>query len=461
MSAEGCQSQVGLGADWYSGTGRCSRSPWEVARATGKPVVDRTAMTDMLCFPLLPADPERSLLVGVRRHSRHWQSSIQVWHDHGLPKPHSLANWLSLLDRALVAAVGAALEGADRPAVLTTGGLDSSLVAAIVKEVTGEPPVLISIGAGLVGPTERVLQEHLRDWLGATQARLEELPPFDLASLRRLNAGADFPTGGVFSHVWDAAASLAIEAGADVLLTGEGADDLFSTGGATPWAHLREGRIRAGLAILGQSRTSFDDSPARTLARNIRHAGLPTLLRPEIPPVAHRWRARSPEEADQAAYRRRQQIRRLRQLGIPALAGQSATWLERLDLVGPADSTGSIRVASPIADQRVWAIASKGRISHERPDAPSWQEKQPLRLLARSRLPAAITEQRKVGVPNQIATLLHNADVHRHRESLEDSANWLGINLDDHYFDPGSLAAETGLDWSRLLAMCIWAENAR
>lgn len=435
-----------------------ARTPWPIARALGDIRPDPIAVADMVHSPLLPSDPDISCLSGVSRLSAHQRRLDQVIGNapgRGLT-PRRL---LSELDERLRCAVRSTLPQDGRVAVLSTGGLDSSVVAAMVREVLGVSPVLIAVRGGLSSPTECHLQKELARALGSKLLTLDELPGFSLRPLIQLNRDSDFPVGGVFSHIWDAALDLAQECGAKVVLTGEGGNELFSTGLATAADQLRAGRLVAALTTVGRSRPSNGTSVTRSIRRGFRSGMFPDLREEGSRGYVIRWQGRYAACAPQAHLRRREQIRQLRERRLSHAAIAAHLWLERTDLYAARSSRGEIIVKSPLAeDAQLWSYLASAP-ANLLANTATGQDKQLLRLIGRRYLPAAITETRKVGVANQIAILLRTVD-RGELQQIRAGADWLGLSLDSAYERPADLPADCGLAWTRTLAMSAWGLNA-
>lgn len=411
----------------------------------------------MVHSPLLPSDPQHSPLLGVNRLNAHQRRLDRVdASDFGRLTPEQI---LSELDSRLRNAVQSGLPQDGPVAVLATGGLDSSVVAAMAREILGVPPLLIAIRGGLSSPTECALQERLAQALGSTLLVMDDVPSFTLLPLVRLNRESDFPAGGVFTHVWDAALCLAREAGAAAVLTGEGGNELFSPGLAAAADHFRAGRVLAALTAAGRSRPSDGTSVSRSIRRGLHTGMFPDLREEGSSAHVARWQGAHAASARQAHLRRRRQIRRLRRRGLSNAAIAAHVWLERTDLYGARSSSGSIPVSSPLAeDDALWSLTAAMPEPLMASTAVG-QDKHLLRLVARRYLPTAITETRKVGVPNQIAIILRTVDrdeLHRIRAG----ADWLGLNLTSDYDSPADLPADCGLAWTRMLAMSAWGLNA-
>ncbi|MGW2935621.1 asparagine synthase-related protein [Streptomyces sp. NPDC001156] len=372
-----------------------------------------------------------------------------------------LTDAVDCLEGHLRAAVISAIAGADRVGVLATGGVDSSVVAAVVGEVTGIPPLLVSVRGGLSSNREVALQNTLARALGCTLLTCDGIPTFSLDALLRLNEGSDFPKGGVFTHVWDQACERALAAGADVLLTGEGGDELFSPGPALFADLMAAGHPLQAAATLGRYRRSDGSGYLKGMLRQATQGFLPTLIQPVGQDIARQWRGAYADDSRGASARRRAQISRLRKCGHSRTSAATTIWLERVDLHAAQDSMGRITCRSPLAESRaLLECVNAMPAGFRNPMRTGCQEKFLLRLVGRRRLPAEITEQRKVGVVNQISVLLRHIARFPESDRIGTAAEWLGVTLNDAFWRPTSLPAELGLDWTRLLALCTWASNA-
>jgi len=171
------------------------------------------------------------------------------------------------------------------------------------------------------------------------------------------------------------------------------------------------------------------------------------------------WQGLYSADARETHLRRRRQIRQLRKRGFSYTAIAAHVWLERTDLYAARSSFGGISVSSPLAeDAGLWswmAAIPEPLMAH----TVAGQDKQLLRLIARRYLPSAITETRKVGVPNQIATILRTVD-RGELQMIRSGADWVGLSLTPDYDTPRDLPADCGLAWTRMLAISAWGLNA-
>lgn len=414
----------------------------------------------MLHAPLPPSNRQGTLLLGVSSHAT-------AYHE---PPTYCLSpaasgvlleETVDRIEYCLRAAVADACAGTV-PAVLATGGLDSAVIAALVRDVTGTPPTLVSAGAGLLSSVELRLLDDLAGTLGSPQLRLGAVPAFDVEPLLRLNRRADLPRGGVFSHVWDALADLAGAAGETVLLTGVGGDELFSSGFPHALDLLVRGHLTAGLAVLGRTRPSDGSGTFRHVLEQHRSGCLPSKAYGPNEYLLNHWRGAHAGDAAGAHRRRRAQFAAAAREAGSAAGAEIAVRMERLDLTAATDSRGNVRVEHPMLASKALRAAVVGAPPAHRSFAgPGALDKTLLRLVGRRYLPAALTETRKTGTINQIAVLLAHGPIPiPTRRLLATAGKWLGLDLDDRFWTPNRLPAEVGVDWTNMLAMSAWATNA-
>jgi len=287
-----------LEGDASYGSGLACASELKALLRTGRAPaeIDPAALEIYLALGYVPAP--YSLIRGVRKLpaasfavyqagrltiERYWQPSLAVH------RPRR--SWRETVDETRAVVTGA-IEGqmmSDVPVgVMLSGGLDSSIVAAIAQQAAGGPLHTFSIGF----ETHRSELEHIynldRDHARSVSASLGtvhheislddsgELEPL----LRRLVAQLDEP-------VWEPSFAsiylisiLAREHGVKVLLSGDGSDELF---GGYPWhpALERLERIervpglRAALALLSRAPLSSEGRlRVQDLARKYRSSDL-------------------------------------------------------------------------------------------------------------------------------------------------------------------------------------------
>lgn len=187
-------------------------------------------------------------------------------------------------------AVDRAADQSRRPALLLSGGLDSACVAAglAARRSPASPPVaLASIFPTLPETDESDLIEVTAQF---TSLPLERVPFDDRASilapaLRHMHSwGVPPATPNLF--LMEPVIARARVLGVDVMLDGEGGDELF---GLAPYLiadMLRAGRLGSAWSLTGQIPGMGLNPPTRSRLRALRLFGLRALL----PDQVRRWR---------------------------------------------------------------------------------------------------------------------------------------------------------------------------
>ena len=213
------------------------------ALAEDREAIDRQAVVDYLYFHMIPAP--RTIWRGVSRlpagHyaladgsdvtvARWWKP--QFVEDAAAP----LAMLAAEFRDATRKAVAKQIEG-DKIGCFLSGGTDSSSVAGLVGEITGKPARTYSIGFSASGYDEmeyaRLAAHHFR----CDHHELYVTPHDVVDAIPRVAAHYDQPFGN--SSVVPAyyCAKLARDTGVDVMLAGDGGDELF--GGNSRYARQR------------------------------------------------------------------------------------------------------------------------------------------------------------------------------------------------------------------------------
>ena len=116
-----------------------------------------------------------------------------------------------------------------RVGCLFSGGLDSSLVAAMLLRRDQNRVVLFHLGGAFGTTAEADLRMRLLSEFKAVSHAVDL--PNDrrlLQSLRAANAVAPLPVGSIFSHVFDEIISVAKDYGCSAIVTGDGGDEVFA-----------------------------------------------------------------------------------------------------------------------------------------------------------------------------------------------------------------------------------------
>ena len=319
---------------------------------------------------------------------------------------------LDSLEDALDASVRRHLGAARRPGLWLSGGLDSTHLAALASEVLGVrdrsrlvtltarfPNTALDEGAAARETARRIGSEHHELVLG-----LEELA----AGLDAAIAINEEPWSASPSAVIAGLAERSASAGCDVVLTGDGADELFS--GGHQWSHVAAlAALRAAvprewalsrarqandlttrnrwLAIAAAEPQLAELESTRRLSRDERERIVRSAHRPPSAAGSAIAAARLPEEILRrcwSAVDRRTAIDLLGRMAECLLPESSKQLAHR-----------GLRLATPFLDDRfvdvVRALPASARL---RPGHPKWL----LATLARRRLPRSSLAREKIGL---------------------------------------------------------------
>ena len=430
---------------------RMSDSPWSATQTQGRPAANVDACADMLFYAALPTNPAWSLLADV----------VRVPYAVTPGRPHaalSSGDPVADLYETIEAAVARSIPADERTGVLVTGGLDSAVVAALVAAHQQRPPVLVAVRGGLSTSRECRLQDQLAHELGAELVLVEQIPPFTLEPLLSLNARSDLPAGGAFTHVWDAAVTAATRAGVKVLFTGEGGNDLFAIDPASGWDQLTSGSWRAAIGTWGRCRTPG----RRRLPRPPAASDLLTEINYARPggSQVRTWHSGYARRLPAARRRRTRQLLTLRRSTRSFTRAVTHVSTERLDLQEAAGRNRRVVTAAPLAAHTVADAAAAVPPGLRNPLQCGVQDKHLLRLLGRQYLSTALTETRKLGRPDQLAVLLADGFDPAEIARITTGAEWIGVHVDGDFCRADRLPVETGLAWTRTLALSTWAQAA-
>jgi asparagine synthase (glutamine-hydrolysing) len=201
---------------------------------------------------------------GVERR-RYWRPVYAA------PRPVDAEEATARVRGALGRAVGRALDGARDPAVLLSGGLDSSAVAATA------PAPLRAYSA--VFPDDPRVDEsgaiaRTRDWVGLDGVEAAFRGGSALAAAAEFLRTWEVPSVSPNLFVWLPLLRRAAADGVDVLLDGEGGDELF---GCAPYLvadRVRAARPLAALRIARRLPGMGERPPARLLRRALVEYGV-------------------------------------------------------------------------------------------------------------------------------------------------------------------------------------------
>jgi asparagine synthetase B (glutamine-hydrolysing) len=447
--------------------------PWAGLRSSARqPEVHKAALSDSLAYALRPAATSASLLRGVVRVPP-WSRAVAchgsavVVDDIRVPTAserfESTETSARRLHQAILQATAELVGDAEAVGVLCTGGLDSAIVAAAATAVLGKPPILLTATGGLVTGGELQRLRRLIDALAAPTLRIEGPFPFDVELLRKLNSGSAWPIGGIFSSVWDRVAKECVGVGIEVVLTGEGGNEIFSPAGAEVYDFRSAGRLGDALRGLG----AWRQAPGPALRSALRRGRWSPRILPakvwaagDASGAAGRWYGRSHEDVAEVESRWQLRLDEMQARGFSATEAVSLLRLEGLEEAGPIDTPG-IRFRHPLANAEVRRAFFKVPIENRY--GSGWHsvgDKHLLRLVGQMLLPAAVVGGPKIGPANQISNLVSDGWPEQLPAWTESAAGWLGVNCDDAFLAPALLPASLGLDWTQLLALLAWADNA-
>lgn len=195
--------------------------------------IDRQSIYDYVYFHMVPGpqtiyDGRRRLLPGTLLRWRNGKADVQAYwemrytEDDGRPFPELKKTFLDLLrDSVRVAA-------ADAPAgTFLSGGTDSSTIAGMLGEVTGEPARTYSIGFEAQGYDEMAYARIASRHFGTRHHEYYVTPGDVAAAIPMIAAVHDQPFGNSSAVPTYYCAKLAREDGIRTLLGGDGGDELF------------------------------------------------------------------------------------------------------------------------------------------------------------------------------------------------------------------------------------------
>ena len=234
---------------------------------------DRTLYEGISRVP--PAGAIELLPDGTTRPLTYWRPRYRT------PQPITAGEAAERVRDGIASAVERALDGVQQPALMLSGGLDSSAIAALAP--TPLPTYSMAF------PREPEVNESKR--IGAVTAALDlrtaELMVFQggsaLAAQREFIAAWELPSVSPNRFVWAPLLQRAKTDGVDVLLDGEGGDELFGCARYLIADHVRGGRLRAARQT-ARRLPGMDADPRR---RWVRRALAAYGLRGALPAGAH------------------------------------------------------------------------------------------------------------------------------------------------------------------------------
>ena len=232
----------------------------------------------------VPAGRRLVLTDGNPRVERWWNTRYQ-----GIEQPGK-GDLAEYLREATFAAVGRAAAASRRPAVKLSGGLDSACVAAGLAAEGFADGRAVALGGTFTGHAEADESELIE--LTARRARLPlELVAFDpdgsiLAPALAHIARWRLPPTTQNLFLWQPVTARARQLGVDLMLDGEGGDELFGLASHLIADMLLQGRFRAAWSLTREIPGLGRDPGSRLRLRVLRRYGVGPL----VPRAARRSR---------------------------------------------------------------------------------------------------------------------------------------------------------------------------
>ena len=261
-----------------------------LALLPSRPAPDPTAMAHWLARS--PAPEERTLFSGIRRLAPgaaielgggRWRP-FRFWEPRPAPVLRVDAPEAAAAVRTGVgAAVERALEGATRPGLMLSGGLDSAVVAAVAVPTAPSLTAYSGVFPGAPEVDESPRIADVRNWLGIEGVEAELGAGSALSAAVDFTRAWDLPAASPNRFVWTPLLSRAAADGVDVMLDGEGGDELFGCARYLVADHLRGGRPLAGLGTARRLPGMGARPRPRWIARAMGVYG----VRGALPPALH------------------------------------------------------------------------------------------------------------------------------------------------------------------------------
>lgn len=390
---------------------------------------------------------------------RHWRPEADAQFD-SLPLATATAHLRENLERISEEI----LTSHERVGCLFSGGLDSSLVAALLLRRAPERVVLFNLGSAFGTAAEAKLRARfLKEFDTASHA--VDLPEGAslIRSLRATNAVAPLPAGSVFAHVFEEIIAVASRHGCDVLATGDGGDEVFAERQDALVDLLPRGN-RDLLATAGRFALRNGERMTSTLFRAVqveRALRKGTQFTPEAGPVRMLFGDVLASHAQEALAAESAATRGLWQDGW-TMSG-IASWRRAANVPEwePINaSTPAFPLASPLADVAVVEAALRLQREDRGPLECGDHPKRLLRNAALAWLPAEVANHPKIGSAD--GELLRLMRLREHEALLElfssETARRAGLRLSSAAEDPASPLWH-GDHWIRAAALVSWYEH--
>lgn len=287
-----------------------------LALLPAQPAPDALAVSDWLSATSSRED--RTLYEGIRRvaaghalrlHQAGWERFVH-WRPRYVPGPPlDAAQAAAVIRTGLQTSVGEALADARHPAVMLSGGFDSAAVSATARSVCDGRELRVYSG---VFPTAPAVDEsgriaRVRDWLGLSGVEMAFQDGSALSSALEFLSEWRVPSASPNLFIWSPLLRRAAADGIDVMLDGEGGDELFGCAVYLLADRLLRGRALGALALARRLPGMGARPRARWLLRALAKFG----VRGALPYGPH------------------QRLRRVRERPPPAWLSAEATRLHR------------------------------------------------------------------------------------------------------------------------------------
>ncbi len=487
---------------WLNGCLLISTSLPDIATVLEDVQLDRQMVLEY--FVLIrntSCDQKRTFIRGINQlppgHCLEWVDNDLRIFPYWSPQSDSQVEKLSLSEAVeyVRSAIEKTIDGV-RPVAkvgcLVSGGLDSSVVAALVQQrqrAIGSDAILLTLGHDIDCPEERQLQHQLAEYLHAELVvPSQNSSRLQLEPLRTLNSSANAPCGGLFTGIYTAMIKAAADRGITVLFGGEGGDEVFTASPHILADFILKHEWGAALQALGFfTSLDADSNSLQVLASE----GLLPILSSSPSRIGKRvacltesslkgktrnhhnlaFLARllgeSPEELNGVNAYTAEDFCHRRASGLSFATYSSYRQVLEIpfyEAAWPYYECGSgtgVRIVNPLADVNVFRAAMSLRLDQRVGTWVGFRPKRLLRLAAGDSIPQELSFHPKVGVSNLVAQMTQGLEDELIEILRSGRLEEIGINPDPHLSDPRNVPASVSLYWALLLVLTVWFEELK
>ncbi|HEX8742439.1 MAG TPA: asparagine synthase-related protein [Thermoleophilaceae bacterium] len=256
-----------------------------LALLPSRPAPDETAMAHWLARAPLPRG--RTLYSGIRPlpGGHALELAGGRWRERRVWRPrHAAARRLGEREAAeavracLGAAVERSLRGAERPAILLSGGLDSAAVAAAASAAGTRPAAYSALFPEHPEVDESQRIRSVRERLGLDGVEADLGGGSAIERAREFTREWELPSVSPNRFVWAPLLARARDDGVDVVLDGAGGDELFGCARYLVADELRRGAPLAAVRVARRLPGMGSSPPPRWIARALATYGLRAAL---------------------------------------------------------------------------------------------------------------------------------------------------------------------------------------